>query len=164
MSGSTTKPARPAALEQKTAAKNGGTPPPRPAPANPGPPPNPSQARGRDVVSYTAAEVGAAPGGPWAVDVYGFGDETSFEVVAEFGEPAPALDAGDRAALQDVVKQCCPGAGACAALKAALQDGAPDLRRALDEAAFSVETISVLAGAPRQPRPARPGSLVDARS
>ena len=47
---------------------------------------------------------------------------------------------------------------------AALQGAAPDLRRALDEAAFSVETISVLAGAPRQPRPARPGSLVDARS
>ena len=47
---------------------------------------------------------------------------------------------------------------------AALQDAAPDLRRALDEAAFSVETISVLAGAPRLPRPARPGSLVDARS
>lgn len=47
---------------------------------------------------------------------------------------------------------------------AALQDAAPDLRRALDEAAFSVETISVLAGAPRPPRPTRPGSLVDARS
>lgn len=75
------------------------------------------QATGPDTVSYYAP-----PPGAYAIDVFGFGDETDFELEAVLAPAAPPLHKEDAAVLEKVAAACCPAgdAAACPVLRSAL--------------------------------------------
>ena len=90
----------------------------------PFPPFNQNQAYGADAVSFTAAEVAAAPPGPWTVEIFGFGDATEYEARCDLPSPAPATARAHVAALRSVLDDCCRLAGSCPSLRASLHDAA----------------------------------------